>query len=498
MSRIRFCLRLLVAVFLAAIALPLSAAVKPGDGEVKPNIVFVEVDDLCYKYLGCFGNKVVKTPHIDALARQGVRFQNAMCQGMMCGPSRNSLIAGVYPHNLGFYANGQMGALPKGTWTLPAALQRSGYFTIWIGKSHLHPHVPKAADAPGKTRYEKGTIALRESMGFDHSFHSLGRAMLGRGREPGWDGYVDFLRANGLYEKFTQRYPKPTTLDEDREYMDGFFTTSALKWLDSYDGKKPFFLWVNYSCPHGPYDIPQKYLDLYRPQDMPPIIPQVIEGLPSGLIAGGRKKRTPERTMALRCGHAASVTYVDRQVGRIVRSLREKGILEKTVVVFFSDQGFMLGDHGLYGKGTLYKEAMNTALIMSYPRAFKTGVTITRPVELLDLVKTCLDLSNASKEDRERPYGYSLLPLLTARGEYRRRGPAFGEIEGFQAAVTERFKYIANAERPILFDLKTDPDELRNSIAEHPEVAERLRAAVDEWLRTTGPVLEAGALRGRR
>ena len=105
----------------------------------KPNIVFVEVDDLTYSYLGCMGNRLVKTPNIDALARQGVLFKNAVCQGMMCGPSRNCLMTGLYPHNLGFYRNGQMKELPQGVWTLPKALQRSGYYTAWVGKSHIRP-----------------------------------------------------------------------------------------------------------------------------------------------------------------------------------------------------------------------------------------------------------------------------------------------------------------------------------------------------------------------
>ena len=95
----------------------------------------------------------------------------------------------------------------------------------------------------------------------------------------------------------------------------------------------------------------------------------------------------------------------------------------------------------------------------------------------------------------KRPHGYSLLPLLKADGEYQRPGPAFGEIEGFQAAVTEQYKYVANAERPALFGLREDPDELHNVATAHPEVAKGLQKAVDEWLRTTGPVLEAGALK---
>jgi arylsulfatase A-like enzyme len=481
----------MILAFMLAFPLPAPAADEAAD---RPNIVFFEVDDLCYKYLGCFGNSVVKTPRIDALARNGVLFRNAICQGMMCGPSRNSLITGLYPHNLGFYQNGQMGELPEGTWTLPSALQRSGYFTAWVGKSHLHPFTPPEARA-AKTRAGRGTIALRMSMGFDYSFHALGRAMLSRGREPGEDPYIDFLRDKGLYEKFLKGRGKPTPLDEDREYMDGFFVSTALSWLEKYQDQKPFFLWINTSCPHGPYDIPQKYLDPYKPEDMPPIVPRRPEGLPEELSTEDGRKRTVDKIMASRVGHAASITYIDRQVGRIVDGLRAKGVLDRTVLVFFSDQGFQMGDHGLHGKGTLFKETMNPSLIVSGPATFRRGVVETRPVELTDLLKMCLDLAGAAEDEKRKPFGHSLLPLVTGRGTYARPGPAFGEVEGFQAAVTERFKYIANAKRPVLFDLENDPDELTNVADKHPEVVRELQRAVDAWLKETGPVLPAGANR---
>jgi arylsulfatase A-like enzyme len=323
--------------------------------------------------------------------------------------------------------------------------------------------------------------------------------MLSRGREPGEDLYIDFLRSKGLYEKFMQGRGKPTALDEDREYMDGFFTQTALDWLEGYQDAKPFFLWVNYSCPHGPYDVPQKYLDLYKPEDMPSFVPRQPNGLPEELASEKKgKKRTREQLLSSRCGHAASITYIDRQVGRIIDGLKKKGLLEKTALVFFSDQGFQLGDHGLYGKGTLFRESMNPSLIVSCPSLFKKDETVSRPVELTDLLKMCLDLAGAKEDEKSRPHGYSMLPLLTGKGAYARPGPAFGEIEGMVAAVTEQFKYISHETRPVLFDLQADPEEQQNVIGKHLDVAADLKARVDQWLQRTGPVLKAGALREGR
>jgi len=492
-SRREFLTGIAAGAIAAALPRPAAQAVSPGKG--RPNIVFIEADDLTYKYLGCFGSKVVKTRHIDALAKRGVVFSNSVCQGMMCGPSRNSLITGLYPHNLGFYVNGQMRSLPKGIWAFPGALQRAGYHTALIGKSHFKPY---ADDAVGETPYEKRANAHKQQFGFDHVTHSLGRAMLGSGAnaEPGKDAYVDHLLAKGLYKHFREEYPNPSTLPED-DYEDGFFTATACRWLRSYKQSKPLFLWLTCSCPHGPYDVPQKYLDLYRPEDMPEPIEDSLEGIPQEL-GSEKRKRSQEWFLEARAKYAGAVTFLDKQVGRIIDCLRKTGKLDNTVVVFFGDQGFQLGDHGLHGKGTLFKESLNASLIISCPTAFAPGRVVTEPVELLDLVKTCLDLAGSPEVAKRPPYGYSLVPLLTGKGRYQRDNVAFGEIEGFYAAVTERYKYIANEKQPILFDLEKDPDELHNVIGQNADIGRQLQQAVDTWLAETGPVVPSKKKRASR
>lgn len=216
--------------------------------------------------------------------------------------------------------------------------------------------------------------------------------MCSKGYPEGRDGYLDYLRGRGLYEKFREEFPKPSTLDEN-DYMDGFFTAKALEWLGSYRDEKPFFLWVNYSCPHGPYDVHQKYIDRYRAKDMPDPIVDSYEGVPEGLVSL-REKKSKERVKQGRAQYAGTVAFVDRQVERIVEGLEKTGKLEDTIIVFFSDHGIMTGDHGLKGKGTLWEEVTNPSLIVSYPKGFRTGTVVTDPVELLDLPKTCLDVTN--------------------------------------------------------------------------------------------------------
>jgi arylsulfatase A-like enzyme len=468
-----------------------SVSAQKAPSVAQPNIVFVEVDDLLYRFMGAKGRGFVQTPRIDALAANGVYFSNAVCQGMMCGPSRNSLITGRYPHNLGFYRNGQMGALKKGTWNLPAALQRCGYTTAWIGKCHVHP--------PRAEKHTPISQALEE-MGFDYALASVGRAVLAsrvrKGKKMNGDVYIEQLRERGLLDLYVEDCIKSreiTSLPEE-DYLDGFYTQTAQKWLKNYHDKKPFFLWLNLSCPHGPHDVPQKYHDMYKGKKIPPPLTDSFgEELPEGLLKDNRPA-SPERIVENRRGYAAATTFVDTMLGRILDTLKEKGVLENTVVVFFSDHGIFMGNHGRFHKGSVFNEITNPSLIVSFPKAFKKGVDEKTPVELLGLLGMCLDLAGATEEEKEMPYSESILPLLTGNGNYKTRY-VFSEIEGFQSCFDGRYRYIANAEKPLLYDLQTDPGEMHNILSEHPEVARRMQLAVDAWLKKTGKPLPAGALR---
>jgi len=461
----------------------------------KPNILFIEVDDLHYRYLGCTGNPVVQTPAIDRLARAGVLFRNAVCQGTMCGPSRNSLITGTYPHNLGFYKNGQCGDLPPGLWAFPAALQRAGYRTYWVGKSHVHA---SQQGIEGRTKFELKNAALAKVMGFDRVFATVGRALLlAKQRKPTDDAYLYALDRLGYFERFYDDRAKRrnwTTLPDD-VYMDGYFTKLAVQWIGEHEeqhANSPFFLWLNLSLPHGPLDAPRAYQERYADRVFPPVIPAGDQSdLPPELV---RSKYKPNKDLQANLRQfAACVTFIDELVKKLLDCLEQHGLRDNTMIVFFSDHGIMLGDHGLSGKGTLFKEVLNPSLIVFLPGAARNGTVVDRPVELLDILKTSLEVARASELDRAKPFGESLMPLLTGRGTYDRHA-AFGEMVGYYAVVTDRYKYInnfayqKNPSGPVLFDLASDPNETRNVAAEHPDVVARLQQIADAWLDSTGPV----------
>lgn len=482
---------LLLFVLVSCTSTPITEAIK----EQRPNILFIEVDDLTAKYLGCFGADFAKTPMIDRLAEKGVVFNNAVVQAAMCTPSRNSLITSLYPHNLGQYHNLDIKSLPKDIWTFPKALQKEGYHTIWVGKNHLLPDC-KGIEAENYIEYvNKG---MQTEMGFDDVYQSMGRSVnfINANKqfkengcwEEGIDAYGDFLYQNNLMKTFlSEEFNQPTTLDPDTEFMDGHFITTAIDKLKNYKEKDPFFLWVNLSGPHFPYNAPRNYQRRFNKKNMPKIIDSDVETneIPEKLKSHTYNK-SDTYTAIMRKKYSANVTYMDDQVKRIVTYLKTTKYRDNTMIVFFSDHGIMLGDHGLVGKETLFKEVLNPALIIWFPNKFKTK-RISTPVELLDLGKTVLDIAGASDTIlNETPNGNSLLPLLTEEGEFAGNGIVYSEIKDFTSVFNGDYKYIHNTETSILFNLKDNPDETNNVIEDEPEMTTHLKNEMDKWLLKSG------------
>lgn len=453
----------------------------------KPNIIFIEVDDLPAHYVGAMGSKFAKTPTIDSLAAKGVKFTNAVCQGTMCGPSRNSLIIGRYPHNIGMYQNGPFKGLPNGVWTLPASMQRAGYKTAHIGKSHIHP----SKEGLKGTKEEIRTEGHRR-LGFDFVWQSMGRAVVGgKAPEKGQDSYIDFLMDKGYFEHMKNEKGKTSTLPDDI-YLDGLFTKLSVEFIKKYKSE-PYFLWLNYSVPHGPYDVHQKYHDRFKESTIP--LPSAFSDKGIGIpdLLRPSKIKSEARNQAAQKGNCASISFLDEQVAKILGAVKESGQEENTIIVFFSDHGILVGEHGLAHKGTLYKEVLNPALVVYDPR-MKSSKVINQPVELLDIVKTALDWGSASIKDKAVPYGESLVSLMNGTAK-RSKDFAVGESPGYYALVTEKYKFIAPFDfqkdgKIILFDLKNNPSETVNVADQKPEVVSMFKEKAKIWLASNGPVLE--------
>ncbi len=453
----------------------------------QPNIIWIEADDLMPRFMNKLGDGFGHTPNLDRLATEGVYFPNAVCQGPMCGPSRNGLLTNLYSHNLGFYRNGNMRYLPKGVWTFPPELQKAGYQTAYIGKSHIRPRVedPKASKDEG----------LRE-LGFDYvnctgERYALWKA-LQQGKDISASSFVKHLKARGKYEQFVRDnvgYGVHSTMEEDIDYLDGFTAQVGVDWLtQGRDKEKPFFLWFNFCLPHGPYNVPDRWYDkVTNCKIPPPKTDRFGSKIPEPLLVDNRPVKNDEATASDRLGEAANVAFMDAQIGRLLDALEATGQLENTVIIFFSDHSIFLGNHGRLHKGTLFAETLATSLIISYPKQFPQDQINPHPVELMDLVPTTFELAGIKQPNSVAKNGLSMVPMLEEKGSNGRKY-AFSEIIGAQSASGVRYRYITCEGKEFLFDHKTDPYEMKNVAKQFPEVTATMRQAVKQWMETTGPV----------
>lgn len=453
----------------------------------KPNIIWIEADDLMPRFMNKLGEGFGYTPNLDRLATRGIHFPNAVCQGVMCGPSRNGLLTNLYSHNLGFYRNGHLSKLPAGVWTFPPVLQKAGYQTAYIGKSHIK----SPADNPKATKDE----AL-QSYGFDYVKCTGERYALWSALKKGKDiadvPFVQHLKARGKYEQFLKDndgYGNLSTMEEDIDCLDGYTAQVGVEWIkNGRDADKPFFLWFNFCLPHGPYDVPQRWYDKVADLDIPPPKTDSFgHEVPAPLLKDNHPVKSDARTAKDRLGEAANVAFMDAQIGRLLDVLESTQVLDNTVVIFFSDHSIFLGNHGRLHKGTLFEEALNTSMIVSWPKRFAHDQINSHPMELLDLVPTTFELAGVENPNSAAKNGYSIVPLLEGK-DSNGRAYAFSEILGAQAATGERYRYIVSEGVEILYDRKNDPWEMENVAVMYPEITERMRKATVEWMKNSGPV----------
>lgn len=448
-------------------------------GKPRPNVLFLIADDL-NNFLGCYDHPFVKTPNIDRLAARGVRFDRAYCQFPLCGPSRNSMLTGLYPNSTGILQNAQIfrQTIP-GAISLPQAFRRSGYFAARIGKLY-HYNVPKSIgtnghDDPGSWEMElnpAGCDRLEE----EPEIFTLTPGNFG--------GTLSWLASK----------------NPDGRHTDGLMAADAEWVLERCARQKdrPFFLAVGFFRPHTPYVAPESYFEKYPVETMP-VVANVAEDqkdIPApGLMS--YKKEQDKLTDDLRReavrAYSASISFMDAQVGHVLGALDRLGLAENTIVVMTSDHGYHMGEHGLWQKQSLFEESSRVPLIVSAPGLTAGGVAGT-PVGLIDLYPTLAELCGVEAPDNLQ--GHSLVPQLrdpSAKGvgyavsQVVRGGKGTGRFFGY-AIRTERWRYTEwdedGKQGRELYDHENDPREITN-LAGDParaatvaELSRQLREAV--------------------
>jgi len=423
----------------------------------KPNVLFIAIDDLRPE-LGCFGGKEVLSPHIDKLAAAGMIFTRAYCQVPVCGASRASLMTGLRPTKkrfLSFDTYAERDA--PGAMTLPEEFKRNGYHCLSNGKVFHHK------DDTAKRSWSEAP--WKPSLGGASFIDPKSESMIGgrKKRGPVWEA------------------PEVA----DNAYPDGQIADKTIADLKRMKKRgRPFFLACGFKKPHLPFYAPEKYWDLYERasleladnRERPKDAPSALRG--SGEIHNyhdrGMKYNGEEWHRACLHGYYACVSYVDAQIGKIMKTLDDLDLRENTIIVLWGDHGWQLGEHNFWGKHNLMHLSTRSPLIVSAP-GFKPGQTCDRLVEFVDLYPTLMDLSGL-KSLNQGLEGTSFTPLLeNPRLPWKKA--AFSQFKSALGVVTDRYNYAEFDDGPkMLFDLKDDPDEnvnLANS-PKHKDEVKRL------------------------
>lgn len=437
----------------------------------KPNVLFLICDDLNCD-LGCYGHPAVESPHIDALARRGVRFENAFCQYPLCGPSRASFMTGLYPDQTRIHKNAVRvrDTLPRVV-TMTQYFREHGYFATRVGKIYHYSNPSHI-----------GTAGHDDPDSWDYTVNPRGRdkddePLINTLRPGKFGGTLSWLAADG----------------DDLQQTDGIGATEAIGLLQEYaHSRQPFFLAVGLYRPHTPYVAPKKYFAKYRLSDMQ--IPDVPRGYLATLPPAAQRTLTRKREQLnlpaetarkVLQAYYATITFCDAQIGRVLAALDQTGLADNTIVIFTSDHGYHMGEHGHWQKTTLFENAARVPLIIAPPRRSGGGVQTAALAEMVDFYPTLIDLCHLP--EKADLAGKSLTPVLNDP-QARVRDSALTQYESGYTLRTDHYRFTQwGAEGAELYDRRSDPQELKN-LASEPEyegVVAELRATLDARIART-------------
>ncbi len=437
-----------------------------------PNILFLFPDQLRHDWTGANPALSLRTPYLDALNARGTRFTNAICPSPLCAPCRAILASGrEYPRSP---VQGNGDNVPLDEPTLYARLRDAGYHTMACGKLDLN----KGDCIAGRPAWGLDGQAHLNDWGFSAGINNEGKMDgANSGREKPQGPYMQFLQERGLRQMHVDDFAHRTKLSSfatplpDDAYCDNWIGQNGLDLLAAAPADRPWFLQVNFTGPHNPWDITEAMKGLYAEVDFP-----------QPYAAGDDP---PEALLEVRRNYAAMVENIDRWVGAYMEALERSGQLDNTLVVFSSDHGEMLGDHDRWGKSLPHQPSIGVPLTVAGPGVL-AGHAVDAPTTILDLVATFLEAGQA--DPLPAMDSLSLWPQL--KGESTARSCVFSALGDWRAAFDGRYKLVewTEAKRSALYDVQADPAELQNlsGRADCAEVERGLQAELWAFAGGTG------------
>ncbi|MEP3639025.1 MAG: sulfatase-like hydrolase/transferase [Paracoccaceae bacterium] len=454
----------------------------------RPNIVFILTDQQRLDTIAANGYDHMVTPHLDKLVAQGAVFKNMYVTAPSCAPSRASLFSGTYPHTNGVFRNDE-----PWNYCWVTELADAGYRCVNVGKMH--------------------TMPIEGSFGF-HERHVVENKDRDHPNLPFYlDNWDKAIHARGAHKPSRVSYSKRPDYnealgafvwDQDEDlHPDVFVADTACWWLERYPGQEPFFLQVGFPGPHPPYDPTQEYLDLYLDKDLPKAIldydlstqPAPLQALRKNHLDSGHdavdhlEHPTEDQLHRQRAHYYANVTMIDAQVGKIVQALEDRGVLENTLIIFTSDHGDCLNDHGHSQKWNMYEQSVHVPAVVCWPGVIEAGKQLPQLVSLFDFGPTILEAAGVSIPDWMEARTLSDV-LFDTSDEPRER--VFAEHSD-DAILTEtkfmtmvrkgnwKLVHFVDNELGQLFDLSADPDELVN-LWDHADHSDTQRELINDIL----------------
>jgi iduronate 2-sulfatase len=410
----------------------------------RPNVVLIAVDDM-NNDLGCYGHPAVKSPQIDKLASRGVRFDRAYCQYPLCNPSRVSMLSGLRPDATKVM---DLKTPPRSHLRnvefLPEYFRSQGYHTAHIGKIF---HTGEEYEDP-----QSWDVEFRET-----------------GKNP---PAAAILRSEAFDRPVKYGIEWDVLSSKDEETADGVVARRSAEMLERLAADtKPFFLAVGFRRPHQPYAAPQKYFEPYPASSIPPLDEPAehLRKIPAAAFTypPGTPNLSAQQRQEIVAAYHACISFVDAQIGLVLDALDDLKLWDNTIVVFYSDHGYHLGEHGgMWHKMSLFEPSARVPLIVVAPQAAGNGKACQRLVELIDIYPTLVDLCGLPQQTQLE--GQSLRPLLENPAAELRKAAYTqvqrGDVTG-RSVRTERYRYTewdegrAGSE---LYDYQEDPRELNN------------------------------------
>ncbi|MFN2350577.1 MAG: sulfatase [Kiritimatiellia bacterium] len=445
-----------------------------------PNFLILLTDQQRFDTIAAAGFHHMRTPNMDRLVREGCLFTNAYSPNPICVPARHCLLTGLPPRHHGFYDNSGQFIQDDGIATLPQILAENQYFTAAVGKMHFRP-----------TRNHNGYLEM----------HLMEEGQRYRAD----DAYATYLAEQGFGDLRALHGVRPLIYHEPQRALmppehhgEAWLARRAIEVLQK-KAERPFFMTCGFIKPHPPWNIPAGWENHYDGVELPEPIPGPRP--PPYFTAespwfGDHDSKEARR--AIRAAYYTSISFVDQQIGLLLDYLEQQRLLDNTFIIFTSDHGEMLQDHGMYQKAVPFESAAHIPFVVRAPNFFQHGSTDDRFVDLMDILPTVLDAANLDyyQKPGRRAYrlpGDSIMRQESDRRDRTHQFAGFGRREtrwGFMRDHRYKYVYHYNGGIEYLFDLQSDPRELHN-LADSPdrpqEVYQRLRRKFIEHEQTWGP-----------